>query len=60
MATLEDRIQNLTQDINPSSRRMSDEEVRRIRQNDPMAARFGSANDGFYTVANLLLVQAVL
>jgi hypothetical protein len=28
---------------------MSDEEVRRIRQNDPMAARFGSADTGFYT-----------
>jgi hypothetical protein len=49
MATLEERIQNLTQDINPSSGRMSDEEVRRIRQNDPMAARFGSADTGFYT-----------
>jgi hypothetical protein len=49
MATLEERLQNLTQDINPSSRRMSDEEVRRIRQNDPMAARFGSADTGFYT-----------
>jgi hypothetical protein len=49
MATLEERLQNLTQDINPSSGRMSDEEVRRIRQNDPMAARFGSADTGFYT-----------
>jgi len=49
MATLEDRLQNLTQDINPSSRRMSNEEMQRIRQNDPMAFAMGSANDGFYT-----------
>jgi len=49
MATLEDRIQNLSQDINPTSRRMSNEEMQRIRQNDPMAFAMGSANDGFYT-----------
>ncbi len=49
MATLEERIQNLTQDINPSARRMTEQEVMEARQKDPMAARFGSANTGFYT-----------
>jgi len=49
MATLEERIQNLTQDINPLARRMTEQEVMEARQRDPMAARFGSANTGFYT-----------
>ena len=49
MATLEERIQNLTQDINPPARRMTEQEVMMARQRDPMAARFGSANTGFYT-----------
>jgi hypothetical protein len=49
MATLEERIQNLTQDINPLARRMTEQEVMMARQRDPMAARFGSANTGFYT-----------
>jgi len=49
MATLEERIQNLTQDINPPARRMTEQEVMEARQRDPMAARFGSANTGFYT-----------
>ena len=49
MATLEERIQNLTQDINPPARRMTEQEVMEARQRDPMATRFGSANTGFYT-----------
>ena len=49
MATLEERIQNLTQDINPPARRMTEQEVMMARQRDPMVARFGSANTGFYT-----------
>jgi len=49
MATLKERIQNLTQDINPLARRMTEQEVMMARQKDPMAARFGSANTGFYT-----------
>jgi len=49
MPTLEERIKNLTQDINPPARRMTEQEVMEARQRNPMAARFGSANTGFYT-----------
>ena len=52
---LQNRISNLTQgmgEINPPSRRMSNEEVQTAKKNnpDPMAFAMGSADgSGFYT-----------
>jgi len=42
MATLEERIQNLTQEINPSPRRLSEEEIMEMRKTNPMAGMLGS------------------
>ena len=47
MATLEERIQNLTREINPSPRRLSEEEIMEMRKTNPMAGRLGSPS-GMY------------
>ena len=42
MATLEERIQNLTQEVNPPPRRLTEREIMEMRKTNPMAGMLGS------------------